>query len=111
MRKIHLHPCGNFRERYDRELTVFSTDFGRLWAGIGLMILFAFVPLLASPILLAIPSVWPIEGDLLLGGIAGLVVILMFWTTLLWSGPDRAKFQGYLAHSARALLRRLLLAR
>jgi branched-chain amino acid transport system permease protein len=48
MRKIHLHPCGNFRERYDRELTVFSTDFGRLWAAIGLMILFAFVPLLAS---------------------------------------------------------------
>ncbi|MCX5836928.1 MAG: branched-chain amino acid ABC transporter permease [Deltaproteobacteria bacterium] len=49
MRKIHLHPCGNFRERYDREITVFSTDFGRLWAGVGLMILFAFVPLLASP--------------------------------------------------------------
>jgi branched-chain amino acid transport system permease protein len=54
MRKIHLHPCGNFRERYDRELTVFSTDFGRLWAGIGLMILFAFVPLLASPYMMYI---------------------------------------------------------
>jgi branched-chain amino acid transport system permease protein len=49
MRKIHLHPCGNFRERYDRELTVFSTDFGRLWAAIGLVLLFVFVPLLASP--------------------------------------------------------------
>jgi branched-chain amino acid transport system permease protein len=49
MRKIHLQPCGNFRERYDQELTVFATDFGRLWAGIGLLILFALVPLLASP--------------------------------------------------------------
>ena len=49
MRKIHLHPCGNFRERYRQELTIFSTDFGRLWAGIGLVLLFAFVPLLASP--------------------------------------------------------------
>ena len=49
MRKIHLQPCGNFHERYDQELTIFSTDFGRLWAGIGLLILFTIVPLLASP--------------------------------------------------------------
>jgi len=54
MRKIHLQSCGNFRERYDQELTVFSTDFGRLWAGIGLMILFALVPLLASPYMMYI---------------------------------------------------------
>ena len=49
MRKIHLQSCGNFHERYDQELTIFSTDFGRLWAGIGLLILFTIVPLLASP--------------------------------------------------------------
>lgn len=49
MRKIHLQPCGNFHERYHQELTVFSTDFGRLWAGAGLLLLFAFVPLVASP--------------------------------------------------------------
>ena len=54
MRKIHLQPCGNFRERYDQELTVFSTDFGRLWAGIGLLLLFAFVPLIASPYMMYI---------------------------------------------------------
>jgi branched-chain amino acid transport system permease protein len=48
MRKIHLHPCGNFREHYDRELTIFATDFGRLWAGIGIVLLLAVVPLLAS---------------------------------------------------------------
>ncbi len=54
MRKIHLQPCGNFRERYDQELTVFSTDFGRLWAGIGLLILFTLIPLLTSPYMMYI---------------------------------------------------------
>ncbi len=49
MRKIHLQPCGNFHVKYDQELTIFSTDFGRLWAGIGLLTLFTIVPLLASP--------------------------------------------------------------
>jgi len=49
MRKMHFHPCGNFRERYDQELTVFMTDFGRLWAGIGLLLLFIVVPMVASP--------------------------------------------------------------
>ncbi|MCE5262764.1 MAG: hypothetical protein LLG97_04430, partial [Deltaproteobacteria bacterium] len=49
MRRIQLHPCGNFHERYEQELTVFSTDFGRLWAAIGLLLLFTVVPLLASP--------------------------------------------------------------
>ena len=49
MRKMHFHPCGNFRERYDQELAVFMTDFGRLWAGIGLLLLFIVVPMVASP--------------------------------------------------------------
>lgn len=49
MRKIHLQPCGNFRERYEQEMTVFSTDFGRIWAGIGLILLFALLPWLSSP--------------------------------------------------------------
>jgi branched-chain amino acid transport system permease protein len=54
MRKIHFHPCGNFHDGYSQELTVFSTDFGRLWAGIGLAILFIIVPLLASPYMMYI---------------------------------------------------------
>lgn len=49
MRRIQLHPCGNFHERYEQELRVFSTDFGRLWAAIGLLLLFTVVPLFASP--------------------------------------------------------------
>lgn len=49
MRKIQLHPSGNFHERYEQEMAVFSTDFGRLWAAIGLLLLFTVVPLWASP--------------------------------------------------------------
>ncbi len=52
MRKFHLHPCGNFRERYEQELLVFTTDFGRLWAGIGFLLLMTAVPFTASPYML-----------------------------------------------------------
>ena len=45
MRKLKLHPCGKFNERYDEELTIFGTDFGRLWMWIGLFLLFVMVPL------------------------------------------------------------------
>jgi branched-chain amino acid transport system permease protein len=45
MRKLRFHPCGTFNERYEQELTIFSTDFGRLWLVIGLVLLFIVVPL------------------------------------------------------------------
>ena len=45
MRKLKLHPCGKFNERYDEELTIFGTDFGGLWIWIGLFLLFVIVPL------------------------------------------------------------------
>ena len=48
MRKLKLHPCGKFNERYEEELTIFGTDFGRLWLSIGLVLLFAVVPLVSS---------------------------------------------------------------
>jgi branched-chain amino acid transport system permease protein len=54
MRKIQFHPCGNFRERYDQEMTVFSTDYGRFWAWIGMLILFAIVPMFVSPYMMYI---------------------------------------------------------
>ena len=54
MKKFRLHPCGNFREHYSQELTVFTTDFGRLWAAIGIMLLMTAVPWLASPYMLYI---------------------------------------------------------
>jgi branched-chain amino acid transport system permease protein len=49
MVKFHFHPCGNFKERYEQELTIFETDFGRLWMGVGLLILFALIPFISNP--------------------------------------------------------------
>jgi branched-chain amino acid transport system permease protein len=48
MRGLRLHPCGNYRERYEQELTIFETDFGRLWACVGLFVLFVIVPLVSK---------------------------------------------------------------
>jgi branched-chain amino acid transport system permease protein len=49
MRKLRFHPCGNFRESYHEELTIFETDFGRLWLLIGLFLLFGVIPFISSP--------------------------------------------------------------
>ena len=48
MRKMKLHPCGKFNERYEEELTIFGTDFGRLWMWIGLFLLFVIVPFISD---------------------------------------------------------------
>src|SRR4030043_471198 len=48
MGKLKLHPCGKFNEQYEEELTIFSTDFGRLWIWIGLFLLFAVIPFISS---------------------------------------------------------------
>jgi len=48
MRNLKFHPCGKFNERYDEELTIFGTDFGRLWMWIGLFLLFVIIPLISS---------------------------------------------------------------
>ena len=40
MRKLNLHPCGNFKERYEQELTIFETDFGRICLISGIIIFF-----------------------------------------------------------------------
>ncbi len=52
MRKLRFHPCGNFNERYEQELTIFETDFGRASLAVGLIILFAVVPYASGPYLL-----------------------------------------------------------
>ncbi|MHB8769682.1 MAG: branched-chain amino acid ABC transporter permease [Syntrophales bacterium] len=52
MKHIHLHPCGNFRESYAQEQTVFATDFGRIWALIGFGLLLGILPWLANPYML-----------------------------------------------------------
>ena len=54
MRRLKLHPCGKFNERYEEELTIFTTDFGRLWCWIGIFILFLVIPFISSNYLLYI---------------------------------------------------------
>ena len=54
MKKFIFHPCGNFKERYEQETTIYETDFGRLWVGIGVILLFAVVPFVTSPYMLYI---------------------------------------------------------
>jgi len=54
MHKLQFHPCGNFKESYQEELTIFETDFGRLWLIIGLALLFGVIPLISSPYILYI---------------------------------------------------------
>jgi len=48
MRKLRFHPCGNYKESYEQELTIFQTDFGRLWTIVGLGLLFAVIPFVSS---------------------------------------------------------------
>ena len=54
MRKLQFHPCGNFNETYQQELTIFETDFGRLAMLIGLVLLFAVVPFVTNAYILYI---------------------------------------------------------
>ena len=52
MKNFKFHSCGNFREDYAQELTVFETDFGRLWSVIGIVLLFGVLPWISSPYML-----------------------------------------------------------
>ena len=51
-RRLHFHPCGNFKERYEDELHIFETDFGRMWLLIGLVLLFGVIPFTSSSYIL-----------------------------------------------------------
>ncbi|MBT8491270.1 MAG: branched-chain amino acid ABC transporter permease, partial [Deltaproteobacteria bacterium] len=57
MRKIHFHPCGNFRERYEQELTIYETDFGRTAVFLSLVLLFACVPVISGPYVLYVINI------------------------------------------------------
>jgi branched-chain amino acid transport system permease protein len=54
MRRLRFHPCGNFKETYSEELSIFETDFGRLWLLIGLALVFGVIPFVTSPYVLYI---------------------------------------------------------
>jgi len=44
MKRLRLRPCGNFKERYEEEMHIFNTDFGRLAVVVGVLLLFGVVP-------------------------------------------------------------------
>lgn len=100
MRRLKFHPCGNLKETYGEELTLFETDFGRLWTIIGLAVLFVAVPLLSSSYTLyilnhiAIASIAAIGLNLLIG-----------YTGLISLG--HGAFIGVGAYSAAILVSRL----
>jgi branched-chain amino acid transport system permease protein len=54
MGNLRFHPCGNFKESYDQELTIFETDFGRAWLLVGLALLFGVIPFISSAYILYI---------------------------------------------------------
>jgi branched-chain amino acid transport system permease protein len=54
MRRLQFHPCGNFNETYEQELSIFQTDFGRLATLIGLILLFAVIPFVSNAYILYI---------------------------------------------------------
>lgn len=50
-KKFIFRPCGNFRERYEEELKIFETDFGRLFVLLGI-VLSLLLPFLCKPYVL-----------------------------------------------------------
>lgn len=67
MRKLHFHPCGNFRESYYEELRIFDTDFGRLWMLVGLAVLFFVIPFISSSFMLYVLNTIGIYGIAAIG--------------------------------------------
>ncbi len=67
MKRLQFHPCGNYKEHYGEELSLFETDFGRAWAFIGLAFLFCVVPFISSPYLLYVINVTGITAIAALG--------------------------------------------
>ncbi|MCX5840444.1 MAG: branched-chain amino acid ABC transporter permease, partial [Deltaproteobacteria bacterium] len=67
MKKLRFHPCGNYRENYKEELTIFETDFGRLWLGIGLLVLFLILPWVVKPYMIYVLNMMGIAAIAAIG--------------------------------------------
>src|SRR4030042_3509437 len=57
MKKFSLHPCGNYRESYKQELSIFETHFGRIFLCLFLVVLFFVAPFIVSPYTLYILNI------------------------------------------------------
>jgi branched-chain amino acid transport system permease protein len=93
MKTLRFRPCGNFKVRYREELAVFETDFGRLWAAVGLAALFVLMPWVATPYLLYVVNLIGISAIAALG-----LNILVGYTGLISLG--HGAFFGVGAYSA-----------
>ncbi len=67
MKRLTFHPCGNYKEHYGQELAIFETDFGRMWAIIGIALLFGAVPFISSPYFLYVLNMTGIAAIAALG--------------------------------------------
>ena len=54
MKKLSFHPCGNFREDYAQELTIFETWFGRVALAVFILLLMTAAPFFLKSYLLYI---------------------------------------------------------
>ena len=93
MKTLRFRPCGNFKVQYREELDVFETDFGRLSAAMGLVLLFAVLPWVASPYFLYVLNLIGIAAIAALG-----LNILVGYTGLISLG--HGAFFGVGAYSA-----------
>ena len=100
MKKLSFHPCGNYRENYDQELTIFETWFGRVCLGIFLAALFGIAPLMLSPYMLYVLNT---IGILAIGAIG--LNILIGYTGQISLG--HGAFFGVGAYAAAILATRL----
>lgn len=99
MRKFSFHPCGNYREDYAQELTIFDTDYGRFSLALFLVLLFLVVPFTVSPYMLYILNTIGIAAIAVIG-----LNILIGYTGLISLG--HGAFFGVGAYAAAILATR-----
>ncbi|PKN77172.1 MAG: branched-chain amino acid ABC transporter permease [Deltaproteobacteria bacterium HGW-Deltaproteobacteria-10] len=100
MKKLSFHPCGNYREDYAQELTIFETDYGRVSLVLFLVLLFLVVPLTLSPYMLYILNTIGIAAIAAIG-----LNILIGYTGLISLG--HGAFFGVGAYAAAILATRV----
>ncbi len=67
MKKFQLHPCGNYNESYNSELTIYSTDFGRIGVVVGILLLFLVPFLPISPYIIYVMNLTGIAAISVVG--------------------------------------------
>lgn len=100
MKRFSFHPCGNYRENYAQELSIFETDYGRVCLGLFLVFFFVAVPFIVSPYMLYVLNTIGIAAIAAIG-----LNILVGYTGLISLG--HGAFFGVGAYAAAILATRL----